>query len=108
MEVILIQPGRVNTPIWDKGKKLLQREGHSIFMKFAKKMGYDAIRKGKTAGLAPKEVAKVVYKALTDEKPKLRYLIAPNTFKYRLIKLLPERWVDKIINKEFKKIEKEL
>lgn len=108
MKVILIQPGRVTTPIWDKGKQLLQREGDSKLMKYAKKMGKDAIKKGKTAGIAPVEVAKKVYEALTVKKPKLRYLIAPSTFKYRLIKLLPEKWVDKIINKEYEKVQEEI
>jgi len=108
MKVILIQPGRVTTPIWDKGKQLLQREGDSKLMKYAKKMGKEAIKKGKTAGIAPVEVAEIVYEALTAKNPKLRYLIAPSTFKYRLIKLLPEKWVDKIVKKEYKKVQEEL
>ncbi|MFO7796371.1 MAG: SDR family oxidoreductase [Promethearchaeati archaeon] len=108
MKVILIQPGRVKTPIWDKGKSLLEREGKSFFMKYAKKLGEEAIEKGKTKGLPPREVARVVHKALTKKNPKLRYLIAPSTFKYRLIKLLPEKWVDKMVKKEYEKIEEKL
>lgn len=105
MEVILIQPGRVTTPIWEKGEALLEQEKESIFIKYAKELGKEAIKKGKTKGLKPKEVAKTVYEALTTQKPKLRYLIAPSTIKYRLIKLFPEKWVDKLVNKEFEKIE---
>ncbi|TFF93399.1 MAG: SDR family oxidoreductase [Promethearchaeota archaeon] len=108
MKVILIQPGRVNTPIWDKGKELLEREGGSIFMKFAKQLGKEAIEKGKTKGLPSRDVAKVVHKALTKKNPKLRYLIAPSIFKYRLIKLLPEKWVDKMVKKEFNRAEKKI
>ncbi len=104
MKVILIQPGRVSTPIWDKGEELLKQEEKSIFMKYAKRLGKQAIKKGKTTGIAPIEVAKVIHKALTEKKPKLRYLIAPNTFKYRLIKFLPEKLVDKLVNKEFKQL----
>jgi short-subunit dehydrogenase len=106
MKVILIQPGRVTTPIWEKGEALLEQEKESIFIKYAKEMGKEAIEKGKTKGLNPKEVAKTVYEALTTQKPKLRYLIAPSTIKYRLIKLFPEKLVDKLVNKEFEKIEK--
>jgi hypothetical protein len=108
MKVILIEAGRVTTPIWDKGKKLLEREEKSLFTTFAKKMGKDAIKKGKTAGLPPIEVAKIIYKALTIKNPKLRYLIAPSTFKYRLIKILPDKWVDKMVKKEYEKIKKKL
>jgi hypothetical protein len=108
MKVILIQPGRVATPIWDKGKKLLKRETNSIFTPYAKKLGEHAIEKGKSEGLNPKEVGKVVYEALIKKKPNLRYLIAPSTLKYRLIKILPERWIDRLVNKEFRKIEENL
>jgi len=108
MKVILIQPGRVMTPIWDKGKEILNQEDKSLFSKYAKIMGRDAIKKGKTSGIEPIEVAKIVYKAITEKKPKLRYLIAPSTFKYRLIKLLPEKWVDKLVNREYKKIKGQL
>lgn len=108
MKVILIQPGRINTPIWDKGKKLLKRETKSHLMKYAKKLGKEAIKKGKNEGIPPIEVAKLVYDALTDDNPKLRYLIAPSTLKYRLIKLLPEKWVDKMVKREYKKIREEL
>ncbi|MBD3214619.1 MAG: SDR family NAD(P)-dependent oxidoreductase [Candidatus Lokiarchaeota archaeon] len=108
MKLVLIQPGRVATPIWDKGKELLKREIQSIFTPYAKKLGEYAIEKGKSEGLNPKEVSRVIYKALTKKNPKLRYLIAPSTLKYRLIKILPERWVDKLVSKEFKEIEENL
>ncbi|MBD3230348.1 MAG: SDR family NAD(P)-dependent oxidoreductase [Candidatus Lokiarchaeota archaeon] len=104
VKVIIIEPGRIKTPIWDKGKKLFEKFSESIFSERAKKIGEYAIEKGKTKGLPPIEVAKVIHRALTKKKPKLRYLIASNKFEYKIIKILPEPWLDKKIKKKLKKI----
>jgi len=104
VKVVIIQPGRVTTPIWNKGEALLAEarqtfEG-SIFADMALKIGEYAISKGKTSGLPPRDIAKMIHKTLTVKNPKLRYLIAPSTLKYRMIKVLPGRMVDKMIEKE--------
>jgi len=44
-----------------------------------------------------------VREALLKEKPRLRYLIAPSTLKYSIIKLLPGSRVDALVKKEFEK-----
>ena len=62
----------------------------------AKAVGEYAIRKGKTGGLAPIEVAKTVFQVLTTEKPKLRYIVAGNKLEYQMMKILPASYVDKI------------
>ncbi|TFF88794.1 MAG: SDR family oxidoreductase [Promethearchaeota archaeon] len=104
VKVIIIEPGRINTPIWDKGERLFDEFSESIFSERAKKIGEYAINKGKTEGLPPVEVAKAIYIALSKKKPKLRYLIAPNKFEYKMIKLLPETWVDKKVKKKLKNL----
>ncbi|MGD0020875.1 MAG: SDR family oxidoreductase [Smithellaceae bacterium] len=102
VKVILIEPGRIKTPIWDKGEKILKSEKHarSIFWKEAKAIGEYAIQKGKTSGLPPIAVAKTVYHALTVVNPKLRYIVAENSFEYKLMKILPAWYVDKLVLKK--------
>lgn len=100
IKVVIVQPGRINTPIWDKGEPLLDGFAGSIFEKQARALGEYAIRKGKSTGLPPVEVGKIVYEAFTRENPKLRYLIAPSKTKYYLIKVLPGFMVDRMIKKE--------
>ncbi|TFG05613.1 MAG: SDR family oxidoreductase [Promethearchaeota archaeon] len=108
VNVVIIEPGRVKTSIWDKGeelfKSLISRLKGSIFETIAKEVGEYAIRKGKTEGLNPKEVAKLVYKILLVKEPKTRYLIAPDKLRYRLIKILPDKTIDKKFEKEFKNL----
>ena len=108
VKVVIIEPGRVNTSIWQKGEEslkiLLERLKGSIFEKIAKEVGEYAIEKGKTEGLNPREIAKLVHKILRIKEPKTRYLIAPDKLRYRLIKILPDKIIDKKFEKEFKQI----
>lgn len=109
MKVILIEPGRIMTPIWNKGEEILKSEKHvkSIFWREAKAMGEYAIRKGKTSGLPPIEVAKIVHVALTAENPKLRYIVAENKFEYQMMKILPSWYVDQLVIRKIQKVTKE-
>ncbi len=104
VKVVKIQAGRVTTEIWDKGEGILEKYKDSMFAKEAGAIGKYAIHKGKTAGLDPIEVAKLIYKVLTLEKPKTSYLIAPSTLKYRIIKLLSEKKIDKMVQKELQEL----
>jgi NAD(P)-dependent dehydrogenase (short-subunit alcohol dehydrogenase family) len=103
VKVVIMQPGRVATPIWDKGEKMLQGGGTEPFAGIARRIGEHAIVKGKTTGLPPAVIARLVHEALTKEKPRLRYLVAPSTLKYRIIKLLPAGRVDAMVKKELEK-----
>ncbi|MBD3352133.1 MAG: SDR family NAD(P)-dependent oxidoreductase [Candidatus Lokiarchaeota archaeon] len=106
VKVVKIQAGRVNTKIWDKGRDMIPKYKNSLFSDEATKIGEHAIHKGKTTGLDPIEVAKLIYKVLTIENPKASYLIAPSTLKYRIIKVLSERKIDKMVKKELQKYKK--
>jgi hypothetical protein len=106
VKVILIEPGRITTPIWDKGEKYLNKYAGSLFAVEAKAIGEYAIRKGKTAGLPPLEVAKTVYQVLTAANPKLRYIVAENKLEYQMMKILPASYVDKLALKKVQKVVK--
>lgn len=106
MKVILIEPGRIRTPIWIKAERMVKevKPSQSVFWREARAMGRYAIRKGKTGGLPPIAVAKVVHTALTCANPKLRYMIAKNKFEYQLMKILPASYVDRLIIKKIQKV----
>jgi len=108
VKIILIQAGRITTPIWDKGEKILNdsnfNQKNSLFTKMARNIGEYAVKKGRTEGLEPIAIGKLVYKILTITKPKLRYLIAPNPLKYKIIKLLPGSRIDHKIKRELEEI----
>jgi NAD(P)-dependent dehydrogenase (short-subunit alcohol dehydrogenase family) len=102
IKVILIEPGEINTPIWDKGQAMIERMKKSMDFPLSDlglKLGNYAIEKGKSRGLPPVEVAKGVFHALTAEKPKVRYLICAKPFKYWMIRHLKAEKVDAMIKK---------
>ena len=106
VKVILIQPGRIATPIWDKTEKIIDPEKleKSIFREEASALAKYSIRKGKSDGLPPKAVAETIHAALTLTNPKLRYIVAKNSLEYRLIKILPAKWVDRMVANKIKRL----
>jgi NAD(P)-dependent dehydrogenase (short-subunit alcohol dehydrogenase family) len=108
VKVILIQPGRIATPIWDKTEKTIDPEklGKSMFRDEALALAEYSIRKGKSEGLPPKAVAETIYNALTLSNPKLRYIVAKNSLEYKLIKILPAQWVDRMVSNKIKSMKK--
>ena len=106
VKVILIEPGRITTPIWDKTEKIIDPEKleKSMFREEASALAEYSIRKGKSDGLRPEAVAETIYTALTLPDPKLRYIVAKNSLEYKLIKLLPAKWVDRMVSKKIRRI----
>jgi short-subunit dehydrogenase len=102
VKVIIIEPGRIVTAIWDKGEKILTdaKYTHSMFWKESNALGQYSIHKGKTTGLPPIAVARTVYRALILENPKLRYIVAKNSLEYRLMKIFPAWYVDRLVLKK--------
>jgi NAD(P)-dependent dehydrogenase (short-subunit alcohol dehydrogenase family) len=100
IDVIVIGPGPIATPIWDKAEaadKSLYAQ--TEYLESARRAEAYMIRNGKT-GLPPERVGQVVWQALTARNPRVRYAVVGRSFLRRLIqRLLPKRVVDRIIAK---------
>ena len=100
VDVILIEPGPIKTPIWNKipdieDNPFIKTEYEIPLRKLSK--GY--IEMGKK-GLHPDVIADKVVYILQTNKPKTRYVITPNKLMNYLVPgFLPDRWVDKIIGR---------
>jgi len=106
IKVIIIQPGRIKTLIWDKGESSLNKFNDSIFAKEAYKIGKYAIEKAKSDSLEPIEVAKIILIALKKKHPKNRYMVVPDKFRNKMLKILPSKIIDHTIKKELVKLKK--
>ena len=109
IEVIIIGPGPIRTPIWEKGassEQELKYENSPFFkslMIFKKVFVTDAIKKGWEAD----KVAKIVLKAFEKRKPKTRYSPVPQAFMNSTIpRLLPDRALDRFVRKNLKLFKK--
>jgi NAD(P)-dependent dehydrogenase (short-subunit alcohol dehydrogenase family) len=99
IDVIVIGPGPIKTPIWEKGQKAdLNRFGNTPYFEPMKKMRGGMQAKG-AAGLPPEDVAQLILHALTARKPWTRYTITPGHASRLLISLLPKRMQDRMIAK---------
>ena len=98
IDVIIIGPGSVATPIWDKAEQVdLSRYADTEYMESARHVQEYMIRNGRK-GFPPEKVGEVVWHALRTRRPRVRYAVVPGNFLGRLIPmLLPKRWIDRII-----------
>ncbi len=101
IDVIIVAPGAVATPIWDKGENLdLSAYQDTDFGEAARRVQEIMVRDGRK-GLPAQKVAEVVLHALTTPKPRLRYAVIPGNLLKRLVRsiltLLPKRLLDRLI-----------
>ena len=106
IKVALIEPGSIDTPIWERG----QRKGEEIegksprtnllygaaLEKFKKVIEDTAER-----GIAPEKVAKAISHALEADRPKSRYLVGLDAkVQARLKPLIPTSLFDRIVARQ--------
>ncbi|MES1203631.1 MAG: SDR family NAD(P)-dependent oxidoreductase [Pseudomonadota bacterium] len=101
IDVIVIGPGAIATPIWGKGEDETE---DARFAASAYKAPLEKIRKyfadaGRN-GLPAEQVGALAWRVLTEVKPKARYAIMHRPFMDgTLPRLLPKRFVDSIVAK---------
>lgn len=99
IDVIVVAPGAVKTPIWDKAADIdLKRYHNSPFFPALERLNKFMATLGQN-GLAPEKIGEAVYLALTTPKPKARYAITPDSARHILMALLPKRTGDRLIAK---------
>ncbi len=100
IDVIVIGPGAIATPIWDKAEQNdLKRFANTDYAPMIERVADYMLKQGKD-GLPASDVGDLIWKCLTDANPKVRYRILRNEFMdVTLPRLLNPRTVDKIIAK---------
>tara|TARA_B100000795_G_scaffold44342_1_gene29091 strand:- start:2029 stop:2943 length:915 start_codon:yes stop_codon:yes gene_type:complete len=101
IDVVVIAPGPVKTPIWSKVDKvgMIKRYDNTAFRKISSKMVRLASALEKT-GVSPEVIADRVMSVLTKNNNKPRYRIDSQRFQNILLTLLPKRMADKMIAKQ--------
>jgi NAD(P)-dependent dehydrogenase (short-subunit alcohol dehydrogenase family) len=98
IDVIIVGPGSVATPIWDKAEQLdTSAYDKTDYVEAALRVQRYMIQDGRN-GYPPEKVGEVVLHTLTTPKPRVRYSVIPGSSFQRIIQmLLPKRMVDNII-----------
>lgn len=101
IDVIIIGPGAVKTPIWDKGINMEPYEG-TPYQKALKSFSYIA-KNGAENGLSIEYLGKGIADAFEAKKPKTRYAFVPDKLKnWTIPSLMPDRVLDQAIKKLFR------
>lgn len=102
IDVIIVGPGMIRTPIWDKARNqtMPPELANSVYKESAKKCK-DFILAEEKNGLPAEDVAKLLLNILESPHPKVRYSPIPRKFISWIIpNLMPKRWLDWIIAKK--------
>jgi NAD(P)-dependent dehydrogenase (short-subunit alcohol dehydrogenase family) len=108
VDVILIEPGGVKTPIWKKGEKLADEmigdemppEADQLYGRMIQRLRAETSKIEQERGIEPREVAEVIGTALTARRPRARYLVGRDAkIRGPMAKILPDRVMDRLIGR---------
>jgi NAD(P)-dependent dehydrogenase (short-subunit alcohol dehydrogenase family) len=110
VDVIVIEPGGVKTPIWAKGSTLademladMPAEGERLYGSMMSALRKQTEKIAEQTGLDPREVAEVIAMALTKSRPRARYLVGREAkVQAQLAKRLPDRMMDRLIGMQLR------
>jgi hypothetical protein len=97
IDVIVVAPGMIATPIWDKADAAdVAPFASTPYAPALAKMKSFMVAGGRQ-GLPPERLGEAVRNALTVAKPKPRYTVTPDPVQNFLVAVLPKRMLDKFI-----------
>ena len=99
IDVIVIGPGAVATPIWGKGEQAdTSQYAATEYNETLRKFGDYMVQNGKAGGCPRQPFGPVVWSALSSRRPRVRYAVVPRAFGSWVVpRLLPKRMVDRSI-----------
>ncbi len=109
VEVVIVEPGTIATPIWDKSGAAADAlaAGYPAQARALYGAVFDQLRESVVAagkrGLPPERVAAAVLEALTAERPRTRYVVAPGGAAVRVMRHLPDRTRDSLVQRRLPK-----
>lgn len=103
ISVSLIEAGAIATPIWAKSQReadelshQVEPERYALYSNLMESMRQEVMQAAKTASPVA-AVVKAVEHALTARRPRTRYLVGRDTWLWRFLSWLPDRWRDRLI-----------
>jgi NAD(P)-dependent dehydrogenase (short-subunit alcohol dehydrogenase family) len=97
IDVVVIAPGAVKTPIWDKAQQVdISIYKNSPYFPALEKIRAFMLTLAVT-GLPVETIAGKVFEALTLPNPKVRYTLVPDPMQRWMAAVLPKRTFDKLI-----------
>ena len=107
VDVILVEPGGVKTPIWKKGEELADSmleevppEAEHLYGRMISALRAETKKIEEERGMEPSEVAEVIGTALTASRPRARYVVGSDAkVRAPMARFLPPRVMDRLIGR---------
>jgi NAD(P)-dependent dehydrogenase (short-subunit alcohol dehydrogenase family) len=96
IDVIVVAPGSVATPIWDKAEAIDIVQFESTPYAAALNTMRSFMLSHGRKGLPAERIGEAVRTALTTARPKVRYTVAPNPLQQLMVATLPKRTMDRL------------
>jgi NAD(P)-dependent dehydrogenase (short-subunit alcohol dehydrogenase family) len=105
VDVIVIEPGGVRTPIWRKGGELaaelqaeMPPEARGLYGPMIDGLRSQTVKIEQRTGIEPRAVAEVIGRALSAKRPRTRYLVGTDAkIRALMATFLPDRLMDRAI-----------
>jgi len=104
IDVVVIEPGPIATPIWDKAKSDTSQTSfvNTIYEPILNSRN-EIINQNEKNALPVSSVSELILRSIEKKKPATRTIITKKTWLIKIIKALPDRWVDNLITKNIRK-----
>jgi NAD(P)-dependent dehydrogenase (short-subunit alcohol dehydrogenase family) len=107
VDVIVIEPGGVKTPIWRKGNELASEitadmppEAEPLYGRMIAALRKQTVKIATETGIEPREVAEAIGHALTAKRPSARYLVGRDAkLRAPAAMVLPARVLDRLVGR---------
>ena len=108
VDVIVIEPGGVKTPIWRKGNETadsiqdgMPPEAEQLYGPMVEALRKGSERIAQETGVEPRVVAEVIGRALSAKSPRTRYLVGRDAkIRASVSRVMPDRMMDRAIVKQ--------
>jgi NAD(P)-dependent dehydrogenase (short-subunit alcohol dehydrogenase family) len=103
ISVSIVEPGSIDTPIWERGERasdeLADPQREALYGRVVERYR-KVVRQTAERGIAPDRVAQAIEHALSDGRPRTRYLVGIDAkVQARLRPLIPTRAFDRIVGR---------
>jgi NAD(P)-dependent dehydrogenase (short-subunit alcohol dehydrogenase family) len=101
VRTILVEPGAIATPIWNKGR---QQDLSFVGEKYRRVLasGMDSMIDSGNQGLDPRRAAEIIYHIAHQKRPRARYIVSKSPVIDTLMTLVPVELMDVIIARVFR------
>ena len=111
IDVVVIEPGSIDTPIWEKGAETIDEQTSKLSPTVKRLYGKqldrmdELLKEAASRGIPPEKVAKAIHSAISSDNPRHRYLVGTDAkIAARLKGALPDRTFSKLAGRQFFKM----